>query len=238
MKATIRQPIWIMVSLSTPLLLLALYAPLLTGMTGVQVPISYVLNWFVPALLTLIAFSAGISAGWEVIMDLKEGVIERFRVTSARRFSMLLGTVLHDITMFLVPASILLLVALPFGFTIHFGGLLVLLVLLALLTAILSAWSCAMALKIKEMGSLSALLSGIQMPLMLSAGILLPLSQGPQWLQALGHFNPLFYTVRASNDLAGGSIFTEYVGIAFAILIPLTILTMWWSTKIHRKAIK
>jgi len=238
MKATVRQPVWIVVSLSTPLLLIALYAPLLRGMGGDNQTIGEVLNMFVPGLLTLIAFSAGISAGWEVILDLRDGVIERFRVTSARRFSILMGTVFHDIVMFLVPATFLLIIALPFGFRIDVGGLLVLLVLLCLLTAVLSAWSCAMALIIKEMGGLSALLSGIQMPLMLLAGILLPLSHGPRWLEILGHFNPLFYTVEAARDLATGDIFTNSVGLAFAIFLPLVILTMWWSTRVHKKAIK
>jgi len=208
------------------------------GLGGNQQTIGEVLNSFVPALLTLIAFSAGISAGWEIVIELKDGIIERFRVTSARRFSMLMGTVIHDITMFLVPAFFLLLVSLPFGFSIDIGGLLVLLVLLSLLTVVLSAWSCSMALIIKEMGGLSALLSGIQMPLMLLAGILLPLSQGPRWLEIMGHFNPLYYTVEASRALSNGIIFTNSVYIAFAILIPLAIFVVWWATRVYKKAIK
>ena len=239
MKSTIRQPIWIGVSLLMPILLITLYAPLLQGMMGDgEQTMADVLRMFVPGLLTLTAFSAGMSSGWETIYELKDGVIERFRVTSVRRFSLLFGAVLHDITMFLVPAGILLLVALPFGFTIHLGGLLVLLALLALLITVLTAWSCAMALILKEPGGFSALMSGIQMPLMLLAGVLLPLSQGPRWLEIMGHFNPLYYTVEASRDLANGVILTNSVYIAFAVLVPLALLSLMWSTRVHKRAIK
>lgn len=237
-KSTIRQPIWVVMSLTTPLLYMLLFAPLLQGVEFPTPTTAEVMNSFVPGLLTLLAFGAGISGGWDVLFDLKDGVLERFRVTPARRFSLLLGTVMHDVTMFLVPSLFILIVALLFGFTIHIGGLIVLLVLLCLLAAICSAWSASMALILKEQGGFAALMQGLQLPLTLLSGILLPLSYGPKWLEILGHLNPLYYTVNASRVLATGSILSSPVIIAFAIFIPLTILTMLWSTRVFRNAIK
>lgn len=236
--ATLRQPIWIVMSLATPILYIALFAPLTRNVGGVTLSVAEVLNNFVPGILTLLAFSAGLSGGWDMIMDLKAGVIERFRVTSAKRFSMLLGSILHDVIMFLVPATVLILISLCFGFTTHVGGFIVLLVMLCLLTAIFSAFAAAVALLVKEMGGLAAVMSGIQLPMMLLSGMLLPLSLGPKWLEILGHFNPLYYTVEASRLLAGGTIFATNVYIAFAVVIPLTFLTMWWATRIFKKAVK
>lgn len=237
-KSTLRQPVWIVMSLSMPILYIALFAPLTRNVGGVTLSTAEVLNGFVPGILTLLAFSAGLGGGWDMIMDLKAGVVERFRVTSAKRFSMLLGNILHDIVMFLVPSTILLLISLCFGFTTSVGGLAVLLLLLCLLTAVFSAFSAAIALLLKEMGGLAAVVSGIQLPMMLLSGMLLPLSLGPKWLEIMGHFNPLYYTVEASRILSNGSVFVTQVYIAFAVVIPLTLLTMWWATRVYRKAVK
>ena len=234
MLSTLRQPVWIVISLSMPLMFLAFFAPLLSGMPDENI------NTFVPRILTMLAFSAGMSAGWDMIIDLKAGVIERFRVTPASRSSMLLGNIWHDITMFLVPSSILLLIVviLPLGFSINIPGLLILLLLLCMLTAVFSAFITAIALKLKEMAGLSAVASGMQMPMMLLSGMFIPLKHGPDWLQVLGHFSPLYYTVEAAGRLASGDIFSFQVGLAFAVFVPLAVLTIWWATRVYKSAVK
>ena len=90
-------------------------------------------------------------------------------------------------------------------------------VLLALLTAACSATSSALGIKLKQIGSLAAVVTGVQLPLTLLSGILLPLSLGPAWLRVLGHLNPMYYTVQAARDLAAGTITTTAVGIGFLV---------------------
>jgi len=234
---TVRQPLWVFMGLITPLLYLVFFSPLLGGVGSIKLTTAEVLSSFIPGLLALLAMGAGIGCGWDTLFDLKDGVIERFRVTPASRVSILMGSVLHSIVMFLVPAMVVLLAALPFGFAINAGGLAVLLLLLCLLTAIFSSWSTAMALIIKEPGSFAALVNGLQLPLILLSGMLLPLSLGPKWLEITAHINPLYYAVQASRDLANGTLFANSVVIAFIVLVPLTILATLWSTRVHRKAI-
>ena len=238
-KSMVRQPIWIVMSLTMPLMFLAFYAPLLMTMGGLDLTIAEVFDDFVPRILTMIAFSAGLSGGYDMVIDLRTGVIERFRVTSARRSSMLLAKVMYSITAFLVPAMILLLIALPFGFSMNFGGLVILILLLSMLTAVFAAFASAIALKVKEMGSVAAVSSGIQMPMMLLSGMFLRItSAAPTWLYTLAHFNPLFYTVEASRYLAEGAFTNNYVFYAFGIVTLLAVLTMWWATRVYRSAVK
>jgi ABC-2 type transport system permease protein len=59
----------------------------------------------------------------------------------------------------------------------------ILLVLLALLIAIVSAWSSALGLSLRQIGSLAAVVSGLQLPLTLLSGVLLPMSLAPGWLR-------------------------------------------------------
>jgi ABC-2 type transport system permease protein len=234
---TLRQPVWIITGLTTPLLYLALFEPLLKSVTGASgFPAGSVLDVFVPGILALMAFGAGMGAGWTVIWELDSGVLERLRVTPASRLALLLGTVLRDILMFAVPAVVAIAIAIPLGFHAHWGGLALLLVLLALLTASCSAWSSSLGIKLRQIGSLAAVVTGLQLPLTLLAGILLPLSLGPAWLRVLGHLNPLYYAVQAARDLAGGQLLTPAVGVGFAVMAGITVLTLWWGTNSYRKA--
>src|ERR1035438_4133602 len=97
---TLRQPIWVFMGLSVPLMYLALFAPLLKPLAGGPgFPGGSVLDVFVPGILALMAFGSGMGAGWIVIGEMESGVIERLRVTPARRLALVLGPILRDVVM-------------------------------------------------------------------------------------------------------------------------------------------
>jgi ABC-2 type transport system permease protein len=234
---TLRQPVWIITGLTTPVLYLALFAPLLRSLAGGPAfPPGRVLDVFVPGVLVLIAFGAGMGAGWPVIWELDSGVIERLRVTPASRLALLLGTVLRDIVMFAVPGVVVIAVGAAFGYHVHWSGLALLFVLLALLTAACSATSSALGLNLKQIGSLAAVVTGAQLPLTLLAGILLPLSLGPTWLRVLGYVNPLYYAVQAARSLAAGTVASGTVGVGFLVTAVITALSVWWGTRAYQRA--
>jgi ABC-2 type transport system permease protein len=238
LRETLRAPAWIVTGLSTPLLYLALFAPVLEPLAGGPgFHDGDVLDVFVPGILVLMAFGAGMGAGWIVIDELRTGVLERLRVTPTSRLALLLGPVLRDVLMLLVPAVLVILVALPFGYRPHLGGTAVLLLLLALLTALVSAWSNALGLVLKDIGSLAAIVTGLQLPLILLSGILLPLAIAPDWIRVLAHLNPLYYAVTAARDLSAGAILTADVGYAFLITSALTALTFTWAMRVYRRAV-
>jgi hypothetical protein len=43
--------------------------------------------------------------------------------------------------------------------------------------------------------------------------------------------------VDAGRQLAAGSLATFQVGLGFGVLVPLTALVLWWSTRVYQKAI-
>ncbi len=233
----LRQPIWIITGLSTPLLYLALFEPLLSSLAGgAGFGSGTVLDVFVPGILVLMAFGAGMGAGWMVIWEVDSGVTERLRVTPASRLALLLGTVLRDVLMFAFPALVVVLVAIPFGFHAPWSGLVLLLVLLSLLTASVSATSAALGIALKQIGSLAAVVTGAQLPLTLLAGILLPLSIGPTWLRFIGHLNPMYYAVQAARYLAAGHVLTTTVGVGFGVMAGIAALALWWGTRSYQRA--
>jgi hypothetical protein len=164
---------------------------------------------------------------WATIFELKKGLIERLRVTPASRFALLMGPILMWAAWTLISATILVVVSIPFGFEVHIAGLLLFAVLLAMLVIVGAAWSTALTILMKaEIIGLSAIVTGLNLPLLLTAGVILPFSLAPGWMRARGHVNPLYYAVEAGRDLAAGTISTDAVALAFAII---TRSWWWWS---------
>ncbi len=237
MLEALREPVWIIAGLSTPLLYLILFAPLLKGLNADSLSADHVIDVFVPGMLALFAFGTGTGEGWTVVFEIQNGIIERLRVTPAHRLSLLFGPILRDIVMFIVPSLVVILVSSLYGFHIHLLGLVVLLILLSLLTAVISAASISLAMVLKNMDSFSAVVVGLQLPITLLAGVLLPLEVGPKWLQVIAHFNPLYYVVNATRVLSEGIILDSKVYLAFAVMIGLCIITFGWAVRVYRKAV-
>jgi ABC-2 type transport system permease protein len=229
----LRNPIWVIVGFSTPILYLALFTPLLRSV----VPGGHVLNVFLPGVLALLAFASGAGAGFSTIFELQGGVIERLRVTPASRFAILTGPILAAMVMMFVFDAVVVAVGAGFGFSVHWAGLAVLAVLLGLLMIILAASSIATALLTKQISSFAAIVNGINLPVLLLAGVLLPISLGPAWIRVLAHFNPLYYLVDAARVLASGTLSGTAVWQAAAVLVPLCALVLTWATAVTRKAV-
>ena len=138
----------------------------------------------------------------------------------------------------LITSVIIIVIGSLFGFHIHIVGLLIFALLLVLLLTIFAAWVTALAIQMKgEITSISGVVTGLNLPILLTAGVMLPLSLAPSWLRDIAHVNPLYYAVKAGRDLSNGHLATHNVGLAFAVLLPLTILVLWWSTRVYQKAL-
>jgi ABC-2 type transport system permease protein len=229
----LRRPAWILVGVTTPLLYLALFTPLLKHFAAR----GNVLDGFLPGILALLAFASGTGLGFSTIFELRAGVIERFRVTPASRLAILTAPILASMVMMFGFDAVLIAVAAGFGFHVHWLGLAVLALLLALMMTLAGSFSIATALITKDISSFAAVVNGLNLPVLLLAGVLLPISLGPQWLRILGHLNPLYYLVAASRPLAAGDFSQPALWQAFAVLVPLCMITLAWATNVFRRAV-
>lgn len=236
-RITLKNPVFLIMGVGVPLTYLILFAPLLKSIALRDgLPPENVLNFFVPGMLPMIAFSTGIFAGFGIIDELRSGIIERFRVTPAHRLSLIAGPVLHDVCATFFQSLIFIAIALPFGFRANFLGLAVLHLILFLLALITSSFGNALGLVVKSEDRFAPLVQGIFLPILLLSGVLLPMSLAPKWLSIIAHFNPLYYAVEAAHALAEGNIATFPVLSAFLILIPMASFTLFWATGVFRKA--
>ncbi|HEY5244313.1 MAG TPA: ABC transporter permease [Acidimicrobiales bacterium] len=234
----LRNPVWLIVGFSTPILYLVLFTPLLKHVVDIPgFPTGTALQVFLPGILSLLAFASGSSMGFSTIFELQSGFLERLRVTPASRFAILFGPILSGLTMMMVFDAVVVAIGAAFGFHVDWGGLAVLAVLLAVLATLMAAFSVAMALETKEISSFAAVINGMNLPLLLLAGVLLPISLGPLWMRVLAHFNPLYYLVAASRVLAVGDFGNDAVWQAFAVLVPLCVVVLLWATRVFRRAV-
>jgi len=234
----LRNPMFLFVNLTTPILYLVLFMPLLKKLSGPGISSGDVVQLFVPGIIALLFVMAGLFSVFPTIFELNKGLIERFRVTPASRFSLLIGPILMWNAWTFLSSAIIVALSVLFGFHIYIVGLLVFAVLLVLMLTIFAAWATAIAILMKgDITSISSIISGLNLPTLLLAGVMLPLSLAPSWMRTLAHINPLYYVVEAGRDLSSGHIITYNVGLAFAVIVPLTFLVLWWSTRVYQKAV-
>jgi ABC-2 type transport system permease protein len=229
----LRNPVWLVGALVTPILYLALFAPLLHAVA----PGSHVLDSFLPGILAFVAYGAGVGPGFGVIFELRAGVIERLRVTPASRFAILVGPLLATAVQMLVFDGVLVAIGAAFGFHVHPLGLGLLALLLGLLQITTAAFFVAMALLAKEINGFAALANGLNLPVLLLGGVLLPVSLGPLWLRLVAHVDPLYYVVDAARVLGAGTLAAASVWHAGAVLVPLCALVLVWATGVLRRAV-
>ncbi|MHB1864806.1 MAG: ABC transporter permease [Candidatus Saccharimonadales bacterium] len=235
---TLRNMIWVVVGISTPILYLILFTPLLKKLAGGPAfATGQVLDIFLPGILALMAFSGGIAQGFSTIFELQSGLIERLRVTPASRLALLISPILSALTFNTVFMIMIVAIGVPLGFHLHLAGLVVAFILLCLLSSAFAAFSIALALLTKEISSFAAPINGINLPLLLLAGVLLPITLAPEWMKVLAHFNPLYYAVEGARALSSGVFSSAAVWQAFAVMVPLTIFVLWWATRVYRKAV-
>lgn len=236
--ASLRNPVFLFMGVMMPLLYLALFSPLLSSFVSQgEVNAPNVLTLFVPGMLSMIGFSTGLFTGFGMIDEVRSGVIERLRVSPASRFSILSGCVLHDICAVFFQSLFFVLIALPFGFRVSLMGLLMIFALIGLLTTITSSFGNAMGLITKSEDRFAPIIHGVNLPIMLLSGMLLPISLAPKWLKVMAHFNPVYYVVEASRALALGHFQAASVWQAFVILSAFAFITMRWATNVFKKSV-
>lgn len=237
LMATLRNPVWVIVGLTQPLFFLVLFAPLLDSIAKAPgFPSGGSLNTFMPGLLIQLGLFGTAFVGFGLIAQLREGVIERLRVTPVSRLALLLGLALRDVLILLVQSTLLVAMGAPFGLKINYTGFFITLGLLALLGLMMCSCSYALALALKSEDALAPVLNSVTLPMMLLSGILLPMTLAPKWLRAVSNVNPLTHAVDASRALINGHLTDNAVARGLGVIAVLAVLAIWWAARSFRQA--
>jgi ABC-2 type transport system permease protein len=207
LRAIIRDPRMIVLSLLQPLVMLVLFSQIFSSISktpGFPTGVSYI-DYLMPAVLVNTSMASAVQSGVGLVNDMKNGVLARFRSLPIRMGSVLVARSFSDV----VRTGFQLLVMLFFA-TVLFGfdpagGI----------GGVAAAWALGLVvgwglgwifiaagawLRNAEIMQMVGFL--LMFPLMFASSAYVPIGGLPGWLQVVAHVNPMTYAVNASRGLS------------------------------------
>ncbi|MDR2281173.1 MAG: ABC transporter permease [Gordonia sp. (in: high G+C Gram-positive bacteria)] len=236
LRMNLRNPAWVLIGIMQPVMYLVLFGPLLKPLVA-QFPGAgdNAYTFFVPGLLVQLGIFGAMFAGFSLIGEWREGVIEAERVTPASRTALLFGRILRDLLQLLVQALILVGLGYAMGMRGPIGGVIVGLIITLLVGGACAAASNALALTTKSEDVMAPVINMVMMPILLLSGILLPMTIGPDWLKRVSDFIPFRWITDAVRSSFLGDVLTTQVLWGLLASVVLSALAGWWGTSVFRK---
>ena len=234
MRMNLRNPAWVIIGMVQPVLYVVLFGPLLEPLID-QFGATNAYTFFIPGMLVQLGIFGAFFAGFSLIGEWREGVIEAERVTPASRSALLVGRLMRDELQLLVQALILVGLGYLMGMDASLGGMVLGVVLTLLIGGACAASSNAFALTVKSEDVMAPVINMVMMPVLLLSGILLPMTIGPGWLEKASDFMPIRHVVDAVRGAFGGDLASSamFWGSSWALL--LFAIAIWWGTATFRK---
>lgn len=232
LRPVFREPASVLFAMVQPLVFLGLFAPLLP-----EVEQGSALQWFVPGIITMTALMGASFTGANLTTEIMTGSHERLLVSPLDRSSLLVGRALKEVVPMLMQAAIIVAVVTPFSFELHPLGVLVCLAMLGLFSVGVGSLSFALALVAKDQEWLFwTVQQTLIFPLLLLAGVLLPIDGAPGWLRTASDLNPLTYIVEAARHLFAGSYPADTVAAGFAGAAAVAVLGLVVGLRAMRRS--
>lgn len=222
LKPALREPVSIIFTMIQPLILLALFGPLLAQVPGI--PAGAALQWFVPGVLVMIAIFGTSMTGSNLLAEMQAGSHERMLVAPLHRSALITGRALKEFVPLLAQAVVIVLVVLPFGFHLDIVGAVTGLLILGVFGVGLGALSYALAIAVRKTDWIFWVVQQtVLFPVLILSGTMLPLDNAPGWMQAVATVNPVGHVVLAERALFNGDFGSAEViwGIVSALAVAL-----------------
>ena len=233
LRMNLRNPAWVLIGVMQPILYLVLFGPLLEPLIKQLGGNAY--NWFVPGMLVQLGVFGAMFAGFSLIGEWREGVIEAERVTPASRGALLFGRLYRDLLQILVQAIILVILGLVMGMDFKPVGIIVGIAITVMIGGAGAAASNAFALLVKSEDVMAPVTNMLLMPILLLSGIFLPMSFGAQWLETLADIIPTKHIVDAVRASFFGDLGIGDIGWGVGWTVVLFGLAVWWGISTFRK---
>lgn len=233
LRATVRQPIWLIIMLVQPIIWLWLFGQLFRRV--VTLPgfgASSYLDFLAPGIVVMTALFGAAWAGMPIINELNEGVLARMLTTPANRGAMVAARVLHTGISTIVQGVLITLMAMALGAHIPSGllGVTAMMLSAALLAACFGALSTGLALLARREETLIAVINFISLPLNFLSPVLMAAALMPKWMQWASRFNPVAWAVTAARGSASAAPDWSSVATHDALLLALAVALLAFAT--------
>ncbi|MDT0202362.1 ABC transporter permease [Nocardioides sp. AE5] len=236
LRMNLRNPAWVLIGVLQPVLYLLLFGPLLKPLVSqFDLPTDNPYTFLVPGLLVQLGMFGAFFAGFGLIAEWREGVVEAERVTPASRTALLVGRLLRDLLQLLVQALILIALGFWMGMRAPLGGVVAGVVITLCVGGACAAASNALALTTKSEDVMAPLINMVMMPVLLLSGIMLPMTLGPAWLERISDFMPFRWITDGVRGTFVGDFDTSALGLGVGLAVGMLVLALWWGTAVFRR---
>jgi len=232
-RALVRQPAWIGISIVQPVIWLLLFGALfkrtadIPGFTGG----SYI-EFLTPGVVVMLAISTAGWVGMGFIDDINRGTMDRLLVSPIWRGALNLGSVAQSVLSIVIQSVIVVALSIAVGARFHNGvaGVAVLIAVAALLGAVFASLSNGLAVLTRQRESLIGAVTMVTLPLTFLSSALMQQSLLPGWIRWTARFNPVNWAAEAGRSAAGthadwGLIATRTGFLALLLLASATFAT-------------
>ncbi len=234
LRALLRQPAWVGITLTQPLIWLLLFGALFKAVT--RIPGfrggSYI-DFLAPGVVVMLAVS---SAGWTgmgFIEDINSGVMDRVLASPVWRGALNLGSVAQAVLTIVIQSTLIVVLALVLGasFGGGVGGVLLLIVVAALLGGAFASLSNGVALLARQRETLIGAVSFVLLPLTFLSSALMQRSLVPAWIRDVSRYNPVNWAADAGRSAAMGHVDWGLVGLRLGLLVALLVACAAFATR-------
>jgi ABC-2 type transport system permease protein len=236
-RALMRQPAWIFVTLVQPVIWLLLFGALFERTVDIPgfASDSYI-EFLAPGVVVMTAF---FSAGWSgmgMIQDYDRGILDRFLSSPVKRVALIAGPLMQNTLVILIQSVIIVVLALIMGATFANGvmGVAALILISSIVGAGFGALSNGMALVFLKEESLIATMVFLQLPLTFLSGAFMQESLQPEWMQVVADFNPVNWAVEAGRNVAMEDLDWSLVLTRTGLLIAFLVAASVFATRVFR----
>ncbi len=200
-KAMLRQPIFVFVTLVQPLVWLLLFGQLFKSVTqipGFAATVSYV-EFLTPGVVAMTALFNAAWAGTVYIEDMNRGVMDRLLASPVSRGAMMNGTLGYQSLVCTIQTLIIFGVGYLMGGRFDALGIVFTLLAAIMLTLVFAALSNGVALLVRQQEALIGISQFTALPLTFLSSAVMALRLAPPWIQDVARYNPLDWAVVVSR---------------------------------------
>jgi ABC-2 type transport system permease protein len=225
--------------LAQPVAYLVFFTPFLKAVLVTQGVSSYgdAYQIYVPGLFTAMGLFGGLFTGFGLLAMIRQGVIDRYRVTPISRMGILLGRALTHVWVILVTTVVITVAAVVLGMRVGLGDLLLAYLLMAMMVLLSVSISYDVALLVRSESALGTLVNTFGQPVSLLAGILIPLSLAPLWIRDVALWNPFAWAANAMRALFKGQLSSPVVWQGGIILTAVALASLLWCSRLFSREV-
>jgi len=233
LRALLRQPAWVGITLTQPLIWLLLFGALFKAVTRIPGFRGSYVDFLAPGIVVMLAVSAAGWTGMGFIEDINGGVMDRVLASPVWRGALNLGSVAQAALSIVIQSLLIVMLALVLGahFAGGIGGVAVLVLLAALLGGCFASLSNGVALLARRRETLIGAVSFVVLPLTFLSSALMQRSLVPGWIRSVSDFNPVNWAADAGRSATLGHTDWGLVASRVGLLAALLVLCASFATR-------